>query len=161
MNKKCCKCDAEASVCLISIDENGSMSKVNLCETHAKEYDVFNPNAYFIANNFDLKNTKKILSNNCCPHCGTAIEWIEQYKRLGCPHCKEAFSSICNNWIQGFKNVKIHFGKIPNYISPKDAYVTRIAYWEQQMQIYAASEDFEHARICKKKLQALKRKKKS
>ena len=160
MNKKCCECDLEASVRLISIGQDGCMSQFDLCQTHAKEHGIYEENAHFIADGLKLKNTKRILSNNCCPFCGAAQEWVEQYKRFGCKHCREFFKAICKDWIQGFKTIPLHFGKIPSHSLSKEAFEPRIEYWQQKMQTYTDSEDFERARTCKRQLQALKRNKK-
>lgn len=161
MHKKCCECSLEASVCLVNIGEDGCMSEVNLCETHAKKHGIFTTNAYFIADGLNSKNLKKILSNNCCPHCGIAQEWVEQHKHFGCPYCKDFFKSICKDWISGFKNITTHFGKIPVNTTSKDVYKPRLEYLQKQMQTYTASENFERARICKRQIQTIERKKKS
>ena len=161
MNKKCCKCSSEASVQFVSIGQDGCMSQFDLCETHAKEHGIYAENAYFTAEGLKIANAKKILSNNCCPSCGAAQEWVEQNKRFGCQYCKDFFKTICKDWISGFKTITIHFGKIPsNHLSKESAFESRIEYWQQQMQAYTNSEDFERARTCKRKIQALERTKK-
>ena len=157
MNKKCCECDLEASVQFVSIGQEGCMSQLSLCETHAKKQGLYEENAYFIADGLNIKSAKKILSNNCCPFCGAAQEWVEQQKRFGCLQCREFFQAICKDWIQGFKTITLHFGKIPSHHFSKEALEPRIEYWQQQMQAYTNSEDFERARACKRQIQALKR----
>ena len=161
MNKKCCECDLAASVQFVSIGPDGCVSQFDLCETHAKKRGIYEENAYFIADGLKLKNKKKLLSNNCCPFCGAAQEWVEEHKRFGCPHCRECFQAICKDWIQGFKTLPLHFGKIPSHNLSKEAFEPRIEYWQQQMQTYTDSENFERARACKRHIQALNRNKKS
>ena len=157
MNKKCCECDLEASAQVVIIGQDGCMSKLALCETHAKKHGLYEENAYFIADGLNIKSTKKILSNNCCPFCGAAQEWVQEHKRFGCPHCREFFQDICKNWIPGFKELPLHFGKIPSHHFSKGTLDPRIEYWQKQMQTYTDSEDFERARTCKRQIQILKR----
>ena len=157
MNKKCCECNLEATVQLVSIGQDGCMSQFGLCEAHAKERGIYEENTYFIADGLHLKATKKLLSNNCCPICGAAQEWVQEHKRFGCPHCREFFQAICKDWTPGFKEITLHFGKIPSHHLSKAAFAPRIDYWQQQMQTYTDSEDFEHARTCKRHIQTLKR----
>ncbi len=147
MNKKCHKCDQPATVHIVDIDIKGHVREAFLCKTHAQECGVFSNKTYDLLSWTKLTPVGTFLSNNVCPYCNCAKEWIEKTNLVGCSKCYSTFKIQ----LKGFREVPMHFGKVPKRFL-ENGYKPRIQFLETRMQAFIRTEQYEKAYACRKKI---------
>lgn len=127
-------CDREATVHLTEI-VNDNITKLHLCEEHAKQKGVEMEQHFGIADLLQglaeygsppvASQTKKIK----CPNCGMGYDDFKKVGRLGCGQCYNTFRESIVALLKRIHGSTQHMGKTtaPSQEAPKEAVSTKSA----------------------------------
>jgi protein arginine kinase activator len=147
------KCDAcgekEATVFLTQIVE-GTMHKVNLCESCAKEKGVNDPTGFALTDVLlGLGSEKDIEAHGGpkakCPTCGLTLADFKKTGRLGCSACYDAFGQHLEGMLKNMHKGLVHKGKIPHGLLAARNLDDRIRALRDSLAEAVASEEYERA----------------
>jgi protein arginine kinase activator len=148
---KCDKCDNQATVHLIEI-ENGEKIEKHLCEQHAVEAGVTAKSPEMPINelleNFVLKHSgaEKPQSEVACEHCGLTYSEFRKRGLLGCPVCYETFERALVPLLERYhEGSSQHIGKMPCHSGVDELRQQRLRQIRRELDEAVASEHYERA----------------
>lgn len=147
------KCDAcgekEATVFLTQIVE-GSMHKVNLCESCAKEKGVNDPTGFALADVLSGIGSEKEVdgagnAKSKCHGCGFTLADLKKTGRLGCSVCYDVFVEHLEGMLRNMHKGLTHTGKLPGPRRESRRANQRIELLRTNLDKAVASEQYELA----------------
>jgi len=164
---KCDFCDQKAKVFLTQLIE-GSMKKVCLCESCAKERGVTDPTGFSLAEmvlggapSFPIPAGGGVLSvasagsAKSCPVCGFGLDDLLRVRRFGCADCYNTFRAETVALLRGMHRGSQHTGKTPQGIIAREAKNRRLAELQERLDSAIASESYEQAASIRDEIQSL------
>lgn len=154
---KCDFCDQKATVFLTQLIE-GTMKKVCLCESCAKERGVTDPTGFSLADmvlggapGFPIPGLGGVFAASpggtvkTCATCGFGLEDLLRVRRFGCADCYTTFRQETLAMLRGMHRGTQHAGKTPEGLVAREAMRRRLNELQEKLQSAIESESYEEA----------------
>lgn len=149
---KCDRCDRQATVHLIEIQDGKKVEK-HLCEQHAVDEGVAVKVAQAPINDLLEKFVMKHSSapqvhaeTLQCEACGLNYDEFRKSGLLGCPDCYAAFEPALIPLLQrAHEGAERHLGKVPVHAGVNEMRQQRLAQLRRELEHAVASEQYERA----------------
>jgi protein arginine kinase activator len=151
----------EAKVHLTQIIE-GKVTKVDLCESCAKEKGVDDEMGFSLADLMMGLGASEGLAEGAqadqtkCPKCGFSQADFKKTGRLGCAECYSHFEEGLTKMLKGMHKGMRHTGKVPRQPRPTRSLADRIQKLQRQLEAAVAVEDYEEAARLRDEIKALR-----
>ena len=140
----------QATVYLTQIVE-GSMQKVNLCESCAQEKGVTDPTGFALADLLKGLGTQvgtpppSSAEGLACPVCAFTQRDFKKTGRFGCSECYDVFYEGLDNLLEAMHRHTEHHGKVPSSFAAEQITISRLNDLRESLTASVAAEDYEEA----------------
>ncbi|MDP4109620.1 MAG: UvrB/UvrC motif-containing protein [Bacillota bacterium] len=158
----CENCKKRQATTYLKTVSNNEIKEMRLCDECAKEFGGFD----FFSGDFGLNGILSSLmgqpqtygkarpTGGVCPVCGSTLEDISEYGRVGCANCYDTFHESLMPYIRKIHGSAVHTGRVPGRIAKSPA--RRIKELETKLAQAVAAQEYEQAAVLRDELKALK-----
>ena len=162
---KCEFCDQNNATIHLTQVVNGSMKKLNLCQSCAEKngIDLNSPISITdVLMGIDKKWTRGESSDSvgeydlACSRCQMTRAEFKKQARLGCPECYHAFLAELNTIAQAMHHSRQHVGKIPAREGNEVKLSAQITRLQREIDLAIKKEEYETAASLRDEVRKLK-----
>ncbi|RME95881.1 MAG: excinuclease ABC subunit B [Verrucomicrobia bacterium] len=139
----------------------GKVTKVDLCESCAKEKGLddpanFSPADLLLGLGASEEIAQRTAKGDACPRCGLTQADFKKTGRLGCPDCYTHFAEGLEAALRPMHRGTRHVGKVPRQPRQPRPVAERIQRLQKQLELAVANEEFEEAARLRDEIKALR-----